>query len=883
MFDANKSIKINNSKTRQNSHSANLNENFIEISFFAASVSAGSANSVYVKHFSRHSCFPKIGLRKNGMFIFFNSFHGGMNCMKQIFNRQSLTAVLFLLGLFFCAGSLNANAGVSVQNATIYGVTSGNQLVRFNSASPGALTTVGTISGLQAGEQILGIDFRPATGQLYGLGSTSRLYVIDKTTGAATAVSAAPFTPALTSDIYGFDFNPTVDRIRIVGSNGQNLRANPNNGTVINDGALNPGTPVVTAAAYTNNFAGATTTTLYVIDVFTDRLLIQSNPNAGTLTDVGPLGADFQLPNGFDFFSGTNTAYAVGSNAANQPILYTVNLTTGAATNNGFIGGSMNFTLIRAMAVDTGAPATAGFGVLALTTTNQLIRFNSNRASSPIGTPVAITGLQAGENILGIDFRPATGELFGLGSSSRLYRINPATGAAAAVGAAGGFTLAGTNFGFDFNPVPDRIRIISDTGQNLRANPNDGTAIVDGTLNPGTPSVTAAAYTNSFAGTTTTTLYTIDTASDTLNVQNPPNNGTQVPVGSIGFDATGVNGFDIANAGNVALAALQVNGSATSGLYRINLTTGATSFVSPINSTAPIRGLAITSGSAATNTLDFGGDRRADFSVFRASNNFVYISRPDNSAFGFPFGNSDDTFAPGDYDGDGRADVAVFRESTGTFFVFRSSDNTVTGTQFGAAGDEPVARDYDGDGRADFAVVRRSGGLMTWFVLNSSNNAVTGTQFGFSTDVTAPGDYDGDGRFDLAVYRGNGNNPAMFFVQRSSGGFLSMSFGLGSDLVVPGDYDGDGRTDFAVVRTGTNYQWYMWRSSDNSLLAVTLGTKGDLTVQNDYDGDGKTDVAVWRPTNGTYYFARSSSSFTLIQTVPFGQNGDYPIANYDTH
>ncbi|MEJ7701366.1 MAG: DUF4394 domain-containing protein [Pyrinomonadaceae bacterium] len=87
----------------------------------------------------------------------------------------------------------------------------------------------------------------------------------------------------------------------------------------------------------------------------------------------------------------------------------------------------------------------------------------------------AITGLAAGENILGIDFRPATGQLYALGSSSRIYIINPRTGVATAVGAAGAFTLMGTDFGFDFNPTVDRIRIVSNTGQNLRVNPNDGT------------------------------------------------------------------------------------------------------------------------------------------------------------------------------------------------------------------------------------------------------------------------------------------------------------------------------------------------------------------------------------------------------------------------
>ncbi|MCY7374903.1 MAG: DUF4394 domain-containing protein [Pyrinomonadaceae bacterium] len=523
--------------------------------------------------------------------------------------------------------------------------------------------------------------------------------------------------------------------------------------------------------------------------------------------------------------------------------------------------------------------------MIAVNTSNQLIRFNSNNANTPIGSPVAITGLQTGENIIGIDIRPANGMLYGLSSASRLYTINPATGLATNVGTAGSFTLSGTNFGFDFNPTVDRIRVVSDTGQNLRLNPNDGTlTATDTMLNGAATGADAAGYTNSFGGSTTTTLYDISSTTDTLYIQNPPNAGTLVTVGALGINVTGINGFDIANSGNVALAAFQLSGGTTSGLYSINLTTGAATFVSAINSASPIRGLAITSGSAATNVLDVNGDRRADFIVSRTISgnvNSIFFGRSDGTFGNVVFGFSDDIFTPGDYDGDGRTDIAVWRPSNGTFYTLRSSDNVTVGVQFGQAGDEPVARDYDGDGRTDYAVVRRTGGVMIWYVRNSSNNSVTGTTFGAATDVTAPGDYDGDGRFDLAVFRGSGNQPATFFVQRSSGGFTATQFGLGSDLVVPGDYDGDGRTDFAVVRTGTAYNWYILRSSNGTLQTTVLGTKPHLTVQNDYDGDGRTDVAVFRPENGSFYVTQSSNGVTIERR--FGQNGDYPIANYDTH
>ena len=495
--------------------------------------------------------------------------------------------MLFLL-VFIAVGATQINA------ATLYGVTSGNSLIRFDSATPGTTTTVGAITGLQAGENVLGIDFRPVTGQLFALGSNSRLYTIDKTNGTATFV--ATLSVALSGAEFGFDFNPTVDRIRIVSNTGQNLRVNPVNGSVTVDGVLNPGTPQVTAAAYTNSFSGSTATTLFDIDTNTDQLFTQNPPNNGTLVLVGALGVNATDVNGFDILAANNTAYAALT-VTGLTSLYTINTTTGAATSVGLIGLGLNN--VRGLAADIGSAA-SNLNVYGLTTGNQIVRFNSARPNTILST-VAVTGLAGGENLLGIDFRPATGQLYGLGSTSRLYTINLATGAATAVGAAGAFTLTGTDFGFDFNPTVDRIRVVSNTGQNLRLNPNDGTlTATDGPLNPGTPQVTAAAYTNNFSGATTTTLYDIDSGNDTLYTQNPPNNGTLVPVGALGVDVGAVNGFDIAAGSGTALAGLQLAGGTTSQLYSINLTNGAASFIGPVGTATPLRGLAIATGGSGS-------------------------------------------------------------------------------------------------------------------------------------------------------------------------------------------------------------------------------------------------------------------------------------------
>lgn len=541
------------------------------------------------------------------------------------------------------------------------------------------------------------------------------------------------------------------------------------------------------------------------------------------------------------------------------------------------------FLFLLAFAFANPTNAQTNLSVVGVTSANQLVRFNSSRPNVMLGTPVTITGLAAGENILGIDFRPANGRLYGLGSTSRLYIIDVATGAATAVGAAGAFTLSGTEFGFDFNPMVDLIRVVSNTGQNLRINPINGTlTATDTPLNPGVPQVTGAGYTNSFTGATTTTLYDIDSGIDALFIQNPPNAGTLVLVGLLGVDIGPVNGFDIGQGSNTALLAAQMTLATTSTLYSVNLTTGTATPIGPINSPAPIRGIAIAGGSAASTTVDFDGDGRTDYSVFRTSNRIWYINNSSSNTFSFtPFGRTGDIFTPGDYDGDGRDDISVWRSEGGVFFVLRSSTNTISGYQLGIPGDEPVARDYDGDGRTDYAVVRRTGGRMVWYINNSANNTFRIEQFGLEQDVTAPGDYDGDGRFDLAVYRTPVSGQGTFFVNGSMTGFRAQGFGLFGDLVVPGDYDGDGRTDFAVVRTGTQYRWFIQRSSDNGVFQVDLGTKPHFPTQGDYDGDGRTDISVWDPGLGAYYTYRSSNGALVFYR--FGQNGDIPIASFDTH
>ncbi|PHV22443.1 DNA polymerase I [Janthinobacterium sp. BJB446] len=472
----------------------------------------------------------------------------------------------------------------------VFVLTASNKLLSFDRATPATIRTTATVTGLQAGENLLGIDVRPADGQLYGVGSTGRIYNLNGVTGAATVKATlaadagdatAPYT-ALAGTEFGVDFNPVADRLRIVSNTGQSLRINVDTGATTTDGNINGGvaSTAITAAAYTNSFAGTASTTLFVIDAANATLYTQNPPNNGTLASAVPLGVAATGVAGFDIDARTNTGYAVMT-VAGVRNLYTVNLAAAAApaTLVAAIGVTED---LRGIALKVPA-APIAYG---LTDDARIVTFKTATPNT-LDANVAITGLAAGERLLGFDIRPKDGLLYGISSAGRIVTMDPATGAATvkatlaadAADASAPYTaIAGTAFGVDFNPVADRLRVIGNTGQSLRINVDTGATTTDGAINRAgaTPAVTAAAYSNSFAGTTATMLFDIDTASASLALQNPPNDGTLVNVGLLGVAAAGDVGFDIAGGANgLALAALRTAATGPSSLYRIDLATGA--------------------------------------------------------------------------------------------------------------------------------------------------------------------------------------------------------------------------------------------------------------------------------------------------------------------
>ena len=250
-------------------------------------------------------------------------------------------------------------SGVAAEPLTI--LDANGTVLRFiDTTAPSVTLGMLNVTGMQSGEKLAAIDYRPSNGLLYGVGVVSsgatRLYTINTNTGAATLVGNGAFHDFIGLSQLGMDFNPVVDRIRIISNVGFNLRVNPNDATAITDTevAFAPGDPNQSnqnsplSLAYSNNVPGATTTTLYGIVSGNGPFLVTVgspggtpvSPNSGLMFTVGQtgLGGFFGFQQSMDI-SRRGIAYMV---VDNNNILYTVNLATGQATSLGkFPDGSV--------------------------------------------------------------------------------------------------------------------------------------------------------------------------------------------------------------------------------------------------------------------------------------------------------------------------------------------------------------------------------------------------------------------------------------------------------------------------------------------------------------------------------------------------------------
>ncbi len=250
---------------------------------------------------------------------------------------------------------------------TVYAVTERMELIRFKSDRPDAVLERRPLSGLAPGENLRGIDYRVARGVLFALADSGRLYTVDTAQARLTPVAAAAPQPwPVQGQVVGFDFNPTVDRIRVVSSSAQNLRLHPETNAMVDGNANEPGvqldgtlryvvgdrhagrTPDIAGVAYTYNKKDEKLTTNYAVDRALGALLMQGSaegmtpvvsPNTGQLRTVGLLGTGALSEAHFDISDVANTALlAARPVGQTQTRLYQIDLASGRASEIGRVG-----------------------------------------------------------------------------------------------------------------------------------------------------------------------------------------------------------------------------------------------------------------------------------------------------------------------------------------------------------------------------------------------------------------------------------------------------------------------------------------------------------------------------------------------------------------
>ncbi|MFN4263288.1 MAG: DUF4394 domain-containing protein [Thioalkalivibrionaceae bacterium] len=560
--------------------------------------------------------------------------------VRTLRQRRLVPAVAAAVAMLTLAGCSSSSDDPVVEPGPVldvFGVTSDNRLIRFSSEMPSAFEVVGPLS-----RRFVSIDFRPATGELFALDEAGALVVLNPETGDISSFVTGQVSSG--AELFGaidIDFNPAANALRLVGSERRNLRLGPAalmpnaSQAAVEDGIF--GYRVrVGDTAYDNNAARAGTTH-YFIDSSVRFLATQAS-NPGLVTRIGPLFDD-SLPTtlgGYDIFQpqadAPNEHYAIMTRVG-EVGLYRLSRSSGAAT------------LILNFDVSDDGVLRDGDSVVDLTTTagptamsrvftmlvqnaekTQIVRVTIDDIEGddlmPTVERLDIAAVEVGDTIVSIDQRttaanPALNGLWALGragTQGRLYRLTfgPDEVRAEAVavlrtntlGPAEAVALQGDRFRMDFNPAVDLLRILSDSGQNLRVNPDQsrevagevrpaGFTFVDGTTrlnNVDVPVVTAVAYRpqpQQLSGEIPSLdfQYVIDQQAGGSRLARVivPNDGALVEVGDLGVGrlASGQHGFDI-TAMNRAIAALTPAASESSVMYSINLRTGAASPIGTI-------------------------------------------------------------------------------------------------------------------------------------------------------------------------------------------------------------------------------------------------------------------------------------------------------------
>jgi hypothetical protein len=419
---------------------------------------------------------------------------------------------------------------------TVIGLAPANDLVVFDSGAPEVIVARTAVI-MPQGETLIGIDFDHLS-QLYGLSNANRIYQIDPETGVATAASAATI-PAASGDRLSFDIdlqNPDP-QFRAVGKSDRQFTGPFRRPGEVAAVGYAPGdiaagrSPDLVSLGSTSNGTFPGPTTVYAIDANNDSLVtigtvggVQRPANTGRLYTVGSLGIDAGANASLDINNSVGDRAAFASFSTNHGTRFcTIDLATGAANRVGTIGD----TTLRVTDIAVYPELSPSSTVLGLTSGNALLAFSSERPEVILGR-TAITGLRSDEAMISVDMRPGAGELFGVSSRDVLYQIDPATGAATAIGARFTPFFKGAPVAADFNPIAGTLNVISSLGEALRLDADTG-AVVDArpfvrgiqidaplayaagdTNASATPSIMSIAHDNNYIGAPGSTLFGID-------------------------------------------------------------------------------------------------------------------------------------------------------------------------------------------------------------------------------------------------------------------------------------------------------------------------------------------------------------------------------------
>ena len=330
--------------------------------------------------------------------------------MRSINQRAWLLDVPRLLnsGAVWLAALILLLPSVATHAIPLVG-TDGSNLYKFDSQSPGTVATV-QITGMVGGDKLVGVDYRPATGELYGTGRQGHLYKVNPATGAAEFAFYSFVTYTLSGVAFGTDISAVDDKVRVVSHTGQNLRLDPSDGSLVASD-----TPVsqngIAAISYSNGYPGATSTTCYGINATAGTLVrigsVDGEPNGpetGIVTTVGSLGFGGGIDQTVGFDVGPNGVAYAAINFGGALRLYTINLNSGAASQVGQIGGAVSG--FASLTAQTGPVTYTNSATILVPDPNQPDNFVERASLYPSTISVAgLTGVVSRVRVAINDFR----------------------------------------------------------------------------------------------------------------------------------------------------------------------------------------------------------------------------------------------------------------------------------------------------------------------------------------------------------------------------------------------------------------------------------------------------------------------------------------------